>query len=58
MNSETTAVEDVAVNHGRGDVSMTQELLHGADVVASFQQVCCERVAQAMAGAEDLPNMI
>ena len=30
---------------------MTQELLHGADVVASFQQVCCERVAQALAGA-------
>ncbi len=31
--------EDVGVNHGRGDVAVTEELLDGADVVAALEQV-------------------
>ena len=33
------AVEDVGVDHGGGDIAVTQELLDSADVVAGFEEV-------------------
>src|SRR5450755_788992 len=39
-------VEYVGVDHGRSHVGMTQELLHGSDVVPGLQQVSRERVTQ------------
>jgi hypothetical protein len=46
---ERAAVEDVGVDHGGGDIPMAEELLDGADVVASIQQVGGEAVPQAVA---------
>ena len=40
------AIEHVRVDHRRADVGMTEQLLHGANVVARFKQVRGERVAQ------------
>jgi hypothetical protein len=36
----------VCVDHGRGYVAVTQELLDGSDVVAGFEQMRGEAVAQ------------
>lgn len=35
----TTPVEDVGVDHGRGDVFMAEQFLNGADVVAVFEEM-------------------
>jgi hypothetical protein len=44
-----TVLQDVGVDHGRGD-AMAEELLDGADVVATLQQVRREGVAEGVAG--------
>lgn len=49
-DAEGATVEDVRVDHGRGDVAMTEQLLDGADVVAGLEQVGREAVAEAVAG--------
>jgi hypothetical protein len=36
------AVEDVSVDHGRGDVAVAEQLLHGPDVMAVLEQMRCE----------------
>ena len=41
----------MGVDHGRFDVLVSQQLLHRADIVAVFQQVGGEGVAQGVAGA-------
>lgn len=43
-----TALQDMRVDHRRAHVVVTQQLLHGADVVAVFQQVGGEAVPQGM----------
>ena len=39
---------DVRVDHRRGDIAVTEELLNGPDVVAVFEQVGRERVAKSI----------
>ena len=39
-------VQDVRVNHRRADVAVAEQLLDGPDVVAGFEQVGCEGMAQ------------
>jgi len=45
-----TFVHDVGVDHGRLHVFVSQQLLHGADVVAGFKEVGGEGVAESVAG--------
>ena len=45
------AIEDVCIDHGGGDVAMAQQLLDGADIVAVFNEMCCETVAQRVTAA-------
>jgi len=42
------AIQDVRVDHGRRHVTMTEQFLHGPDVVPVLQQVGGERVAQGI----------
>ena len=42
--------EEVGVNHRRPHVSVAEELLHEADVVAAFEQVDGKGVAQGLWG--------
>ena len=42
------AVEDVGVDHGRADVAVAEKFLYGPNIVAGFEQVRRERVAQRM----------
>jgi hypothetical protein len=48
-DAERAAVEDVGVDHGGGDVAVTEELLDGAYVVAGFKEVGREGVAEGVA---------
>lgn len=41
--------EDVGVDHGRGHLPVTEELLDSADVVSAFQKVGGERMAEGVA---------
>jgi hypothetical protein len=41
-DAEWATVEDVCVHHHRAHVSVAQQLLHGADVVAMFQKMSRE----------------
>ena len=50
-----TLVQDMGVDHGGADVFVAEELLDGTDVVAVFQEVGRERVAQRVAG-DPLPQ--
>jgi len=47
-NRHGASVEDVGVDHSSADVLVPQQFLHGADVVAIFQQVGGEGVAEGM----------
>jgi hypothetical protein len=49
LDAEGASVEDVGVDHGGGDVAVAEELLDGADVVAGFQQVGGEGMAEGVA---------
>ena len=52
LDARRSAIEDVGINLCGGYVPVPEELLHGADVVAGFQQVGGEGVAEgAGAGA-------
>jgi hypothetical protein len=42
VHAERTAIEHVRVDHRRADVRVPEQLLHGSDVVAILEQVCCE----------------
>ena len=42
----TAPIQDVGVDHGGTDVAVAEELPYGADVVAIFQQMRGETVAQ------------
>ena len=42
-------VQDVGVDHRRGDVAVPEQFLHCADVVSVLEQVRGERVPEAMA---------
>jgi hypothetical protein len=46
LDARRSAIEDVGVNLRGGYVPVPEELLHGADVVAVFQQVGCEGVSE------------
>ena len=46
---EAGFVADVGVNHGRGDVLVPEEFLHGANIIAVFQQMRSETVPEGMA---------
>ena len=47
---EGAAVEDVGVDHGSGDVAVTEELLDGSDVVAGLEEMGGEAVPEGVAG--------
>ena len=49
MDAGGTAVQDVGVDHSRGDVLMAEELLDRADVAAVFEQVGSEGMAEGVA---------
>ncbi len=44
-----TLPQNMGVDLRRADIAMTQQLLYGANIVARFQQMRRERVAQRMA---------
>ena len=48
------------VNHGGGNIAVPQQVLHGSDIDAAFQQVGCETVAEGVAsrslGKASLPH--
>jgi hypothetical protein len=46
---ETSAVEDVGVDHGGLDVLMAEEVLHSPNVIAVFQEMGGEGMAEGMA---------
>ena len=46
----STLVQHMRVNHGRAHVGVAEKFLNGANVVAGFQQVCGERVSEAVTG--------
>ena len=52
LNAAGAAVQDVCVDRRRCDVLMTQKLLNGSDVVACFQQMRGEAVAQRVRAYE------
>jgi hypothetical protein len=41
---------DVGIDHGGGDIDMSEEFLDGANISSGFQQVGCEAVSERMAG--------
>jgi hypothetical protein len=49
-DGEGAAVQNVGVDHGRGDVVVAEKFLDGADVVAGFEQVGCKAVPEAVTG--------
>jgi hypothetical protein len=49
-DGEGATIEDVGVDHGGGDVAVTEELLDGADVVARLEEVGGEAVPEGVAG--------
>jgi hypothetical protein len=42
LDPEGAALGDVGVDHGRLEVAVTQQLLHGSDVCSAFEEVGCE----------------
>lgn len=48
-NAECAAIQNVRVDHGGSDVAVTEQLLHGPDVVAGFEELRGERMAKRMA---------
>ena len=46
---QSTAMQDVGVDHGGADVLVAEELLYSADVIACFEEVSSEGVAQGVA---------
>jgi hypothetical protein len=50
QHTPASAVEDVGINHRRGNVLVPEQFLHRADVIAGLQQVCGKRMPQSMRG--------
>src|SRR5687768_8920028 len=50
LHAPGTAIEDVRVEHRRAHVSVSEELLHGADVVAVLEEVGRKGVTEGVAG--------
>ncbi len=44
MDSKTSAVEDVGIDHGSRDIGMPEKFLDRADVIAPFEEICSKRV--------------
>ena len=49
-DAQAPTVQDVGVNHRRADIRVAEELLDGADVVAGFEEMGRERVAEGVTG--------
>ena len=49
-NGKAAPFQDVGVDHRGPEVTVTKEVLHGADVVAVFEEVGSEAVSQGVAG--------
>src|SRR5688572_25936811 len=49
LHPQPAAVHHMRVNHRRSDVAVTQQLLHGPDVVAALDQVGCKGVPEGVA---------
>jgi len=47
-SGEPAALEDVRINHGGLYVFMTEQFLHGADVVPTLKKMRCERMAEGV----------
>jgi len=47
-HAEGAAIEHVRVHHRRADVGMTQQLLHGPNVVPVLEQVGRKRMPEGM----------
>ncbi len=50
LDAGGAAVQDMGVDHRRGDVLVAEQLLYGADVAAGFEQVRGEGVREGVAG--------
>jgi hypothetical protein len=48
-HAEAAAVEHMGIDHGRADITMTEQLLDGPNVGALFQQLGSERMTESMA---------
>jgi hypothetical protein len=48
-NRYAGAIQHMSINHGRGHVSMPQQLLHCPNIIARLEQMRCERVSERMA---------
>lgn len=56
-DGEARFIAKVRVNHGGGNVFVSQKLLHGANIVAAFEQVGGEALRRgAAAGRENFQN--
>ena len=49
LHAACATLQDVRVDLRRADIGVSEEFLHGADVMVGFQQVRCEAVAQGVA---------
>jgi hypothetical protein len=49
-DAEGASIQYVGVDFGRADVFMSEEFLDRPDVVATFKEVCCKAVTEAVAG--------
>jgi hypothetical protein len=49
-DAASSVLDDVGVDHRRGNAAVAEELLHGADVVTAFQEVGGEGVAEGVIG--------
>ena len=48
-NDHTRFIERVGVDHCRGHIFVTQQLLHGANIISILQQMCSETVPKGVA---------
>jgi len=46
---QTGPIEDVRVKHGRSDILVAEQLLHGSNVVSVFQQMRRKAVSESLA---------
>jgi hypothetical protein len=49
LDASSASIQHMRRDHRRADISMAKQLLNGADVVASFEQVGGERMAKSLA---------
>ena len=51
MDSEAVLGQDVGIDHCCPDVLMSEEFLHSTDIIALFQEVGSERMAERVAAS-------